>query len=152
MRWRKVSTLNSAKLATLLAAQVLSGIAAAQTETLSDPRAWSGDFMRGASPTSSCATDTIENLRERMAVSGPFTVEEYEQTVSHRNTTADEPDKMITVFNKASEFVRQAITSDDQIYSFQYLAGSGGSFWGFTGYLVVRDECIIHVEVTSNIN
>jgi hypothetical protein len=87
-----------------------------------------------------------------MYVRGPFSVEGYEQTISHRYTTAAEPDRVVTVFNRASDFVKAEMAAGDSIYAFEFLSGSQENFWGFSGYAVARGDCVIHVDVTEYLN
>jgi len=141
------------KVVTFVAVAVTANGVVAQVDTLSDPETWSSDVMRGAAPSPECQTDTIENLKQRMAVTGPYTVEEYERTVAFYSSTAENPTERIATLNEVSEFVRREIGAEDRIYGFQFMTDpASGDFWGFTGYLVARGECMIHVEVTSHIN
>jgi hypothetical protein len=88
-----------------------------------------------------------------MAVTGPYTVEEYERTVAFYSSTAENPTERTATFNWVSEFVRRAIGTEDKIYRFQFMTDpASGDLWGFSGYLVTRGECMIHVEVTNHIN
>ena len=116
-------------------------------EPLSDPQDWNGDYMRGAQATASCPTDTIANARTRMWVDGPFTIEQYEQRVAHMFATADEPDRIQYRYKKVSEFVRENIGDEDVIYEVSFHTDpSGGGFWGFWGFVVAKEECVVHVS------
>ena len=103
--------------------------------------------MRGAQATASCPTDTITNALTRMSVNGPLTIEQFEQRVAYQFTTADEPDRMQFVYKKVSDFVRDNIGDDDAIYDVSFQTDPfGGNYWGFSGYVVARDECVVHVS------
>ena len=126
--------------------------ASSNVELLSDPKSWNGDFMRGAQPTATCPTDTIANARSRMSVDGPFTIEQYEQRDAYR-FTVEEPDRIQAVSNTVSEFVRENIGEKDEIYDVSfYTDPSGGDFWGFSGYVVAREHCVIQVSKMLYIN
>ncbi len=116
-------------------------------EPLSDPKDWNGDYMYGAEATSTCPTDTIASARTRMHVDGPFTIAQYEQSVSHSFTTVDEPDRLQHRYNKVSDFVRENLGNEDEIYAVSfYTDPTSGDYWGFKGYVVARNECVVHVS------
>jgi hypothetical protein len=116
----------------------------------SDPAAWPRDFMRGALASADCPTDTVRNLRARMAAVGPYTVDEFERTVATVQATRDDPGAGIVRYNRASELTKRSITEADRIYVFGFTSASpGGDTTGFSGYFVAHDECVVHVEVTS---
>ena len=109
--------------------------------------------MRGALATAPCPTDTIANAQSRMYVDGPLTIEQYEQKVAVEFTTVDEPDRVQVVYKKVSEFVRENIGENDEIYNVSFNTDpSGGNFWGFSGYVVARGECVVHVSKMSYLN
>lgn len=65
-----------------------------------------------------------------MAVSGSYTVGGFEERI---------PDS-----------IRLRLTDDDRLHSFQFTTNPDlPDFWGFSGYLVSRGDCIIHAHVTS---
>ena len=114
---------------------------------LSDPADWNGDYMYGAEPSSTCPTDTIASARTRMYVDGPFTIAQYEQTVAYSFTTADEPDRLQHSYNKVSDFVKENSGNNDKIYAVSFNTDpTSGDYWGFKGYVVARDECVVHVS------
>lgn len=148
-----------------LASLLEAAYAAESIEPLSDPKGWNGDFMRGAQPTATCPTDTIANVKKRMGVRGPLTIEEYEKIIHSISTrlSGDEIDttellkldpaeleKLDHVrvsYNSVSDFVRDNIGENDAIYDVWFSSGTAsGSYWGFNGYVVARDECVIHVS------
>ena len=81
-----------------------------------------------------------------MSVHGPLTIEQYEHRVALKFTTAEEPEREQVVYKKVSEFVRENIGDGDEIYDVSFQTDPlGGNFWGFSGYVIARDECVIHV-------
>ena len=109
--------------------------------------------MRGAKATPTCPTDTIANARTRMSVVGPLTIAQFEQRVAYEITSADDPTRTQYVYRKISEFVRENIEGDDEIYEVSaYTDPSGGDFWGFSGYVVARNQCVVHVSRMSYMN
>jgi hypothetical protein len=130
----------------VVAASVSFADAKAQVPTLSDPDTWNSDFMRSAKATPECQTDTIQNVMSRMSsVDGPYTIEEYEQTERWDRSNG------VGRLNRASEFVKEMIGDVDRIYAFIRLPAERRGF-GFSGYLVARGDCVIHVEIDSYIN
>ena len=137
----------------VLTAVFCAACATASFKPLSDPQNWNGDFMRGAMATPSCPTDTITNARSRLWVVGPLTIDEYEQRVAYSFTTVEEPDRTQHVYNQVSDFVRDNIGENDVIYDVSFHTDpSGGDFWGFSGYVVARGECVVHVSKMSYLN
>ena len=42
------------------------------------------------------------------------------------------------------------IEDSDLVHEFHFSSElAGGGFWGFSGYLISRGECVIHAKVTS---
>jgi hypothetical protein len=124
--------------------------AGATVQPLSDPATWSRDFMRGARSTPDCPTDTVRNVRIRMAAIGPYTVEQFETTIASYESPAENPDDRIPTFHRASALVKRSLTRADGIFVFSLNADSAvAGFARFSGYFVARGECIVHVEVTS---
>ena len=51
------------------------------------------------------------------------------------------------------KFVRENIEGDDEIYEVSaYTDPSGGDIWGFSGYVVARNQCVVHVSRMSYMN
>ena len=118
-------------------------------QTLSDPATWSPDFMRGAISSEDCRTDSLPNVRTRMAAIGPYEVDEFERTVAYYSPTGGEPGESIPIYNRVSELVRRSIDPADRIYAFGFSSlAAGGSAQGLSGYVVARGDCIVHVQVT----
>ena len=143
----------SSQLSPALVALLCTACESTTVEPLSDPQDWNGDFMRGARSTENCTTDTIANARNRMYVGGPFTIDQYEQRVAYSFTTKNEPDRVQVVDQKVSDFVRETIGQNESIYEVSFSTDpSGGDYWGFSGYVVARDECVVHVSKMSYSN
>lgn len=99
-------------------------------ELLSPRSKWHGEFTDRSPSTAECPGGTLTHLRSRMAVSGSYTVGEFEERI---------PDS-----------IRLRLTDDDRLHSFQFTTNPDlADFWGFSGYLVSRGDCIIHADVTS---
>ena len=114
----------------LIALISLAAIACGDSQLLSPPSTWGGDFTVRSLPTDECPGGTLTQLRTRMAVSDRLALAEI---------GADIPDS-----------VRSGIVDSAQLYSFQYsTAPDSGKFWGFSGYLVARGDCIIHAQITG---
>lgn len=124
-----------------------SDAASGTVATLSDPSTWNADFMRDARPTDQCPTDTVGNVRARMAAVGPYTVSEYERTVSFYTSNGDEPGQGIPTYNRVSYPVRSSITAADRVYAYGFNAGDlNTGAREVSGYFVARDDCLVHVE------
>jgi len=88
-----------------------------------------------------------------MQVDGPFTIDQYERRVAYRFTTKDEPDRVQVAYQNVSDFVRETVGQNESIYEVSFNTDpSGGDFWGFSGYVVARDECVVHVSKMSYLN
>ena len=100
---------------------------------LSPPSSWGDDFTVRSPPTDVCPGGTISHLRARMAVS--------------------EPKDLAVLRERFPDTVLSQISQDDRLYTFQFSTDpDSGNFWGFSGYLVARGNCIVHAEVTGHDN
>ena len=114
----------------LVALTSLAAMACGESQLLSPRSTWGEDFAVRSLPTDQCSGGTLTQLRTRMAVTDPLALAEI---------GADVPDS-----------VRSGIVRSAKFYSFQYsTAQNSGKFWGFSGYLVARGDCIIHAEITA---
>lgn len=117
----------------MVALASLCAIACGGGASLSPPGKWGGDFTDRSPSTAECPGGTLTHLRSRMAVSGPYIAGEFEERL---------PDS-----------IRLRLTDDDRLHSFQFTTNPElADFWGFSGYLVSRGDCIIHAHVTSHDN
>ena len=106
----------------------LAAIACGGTRLLSPIDAWGSDFTDRSPPTEECPGGTLANLRTRMAVSEPYALASFQESI---------PDS-----------VRSQISRDDRLHKFQFnTAPDAEGFWGFSGYLVSRGDCIVHAKV-----
>ena len=119
-----------------LAAIFLSSLAAMACggdQLLSPPSTWGGDFTDRSPATEECPGGTLAHLRTRMAVSEPFIPAEFRSQI---------PDT-----------IRSRIAGGDRLHSFQFNTDpDSSSFWGFSGYLVSRGDCIVHAHITGHDN
>ena len=111
----------------------LAAIACGGGQLLSPPRSWGGDFTDRSPPTDECPGGTLAHLRTRMAVS--------------------EPDNLAALRLVIPDTIRPQLLQDDNLHTFQFSTDPDSSnFWGFSGYLVARGNCIVHAEVTGHDN
>ena len=104
-------------------------LACSGTQLLSPRSAW-GDLASRSPPTEECPGGTMSQLRTRMAVSSPYSL-------------ADAGPQVANV-------IRPRISNEHRLYSFQFSTDpNSDGYWGFSGYLVADDNCIIHAEVTG---
>jgi hypothetical protein len=102
----------------------------------SNPSQWDKDFLSMARPTPACPGGSVDALRKRMAITGPY----MSADAFHTATLRELPPL-------------RGVAAGDRYYSFQYTSEPvGGGFWGFAGYLVTRGACIVHAQVTSRDN
>ncbi|HEY1136132.1 MAG TPA: hypothetical protein VGE64_01435 [Xanthomonadaceae bacterium] len=102
----------------------------------SSPTTWAGDFADHIEATAKCPSGTVEGLRRHMTVSEPF----------------DTPQAYSAATNETLPPLR-GLMPGDVFRQFQLSAQlPDGSFWGFGGYVIERDGCIVHAEVTSHDN
>jgi hypothetical protein len=107
----------------------LAPLACSGTQLLSSRNTW-GDFATRSPPTDECPGGTIKQLGTRMAVSSPYILADFEPTVPN--------------------LIRSRISSDHRLYSYQFSTDpESDNYWGFSGYLVARGNCIVHAEVTG---
>ncbi len=114
----------------IIAAMSLVAVSCGGSELLSPTSTWGGDFTDRSPPTDECSGGTVTQLDTQMAVSAPLRREEIESTV---------PDG-----------IRSSILDSDKFHTFHFGTDPEGShYWGFSGYLIARGDCIVHVEITS---
>ena len=99
-------------------------------ELVSDPASWNSDFRTIIQPTKQCPGGTLDDLRSHMHVAGPYSPKEYRAA-----------DRGYLNFP-------QEVQDHDLVHSFYYSAQSPkGRHWGFGGYVIVRDTCIVHADI-----
>lgn len=110
-----------------------SAVAAGEEVALpSDPQTWYGDLRPMITPTEQCPGGTVEQLRKRMSVSEPSST------------------RALDTAQRFSQSTLPGIEDSDLVHEFHFSSElAGGGFWGFSGYLISRGECIIHAKVTS---
>ena len=117
MSWRLVA----------IAVISLAAIACASGQSLSPPSSWGSDFTDRSPPTDACPGGTLSHLRTRMTISEPSDLATLRQLI---------PDKILPM-----------LTQDDRLHRFQFSTDpDSGDFWGFSGYLVARGDCIVYVS------
>lgn len=119
---------------TFLALLLCSGKVSAGEETVvpSDPRSWYGDLHSLVTPTEQCRGGTVEQLRQRMSVSEPY--------------PAGVPD----VVQRFALSMLRGVEGSDAVHEFYFRSDlSDERFWGFGGYLISRDGCVLHTRVTT---
>ena len=106
---------------------------AAGTHVPSDPAGWDQDLLEMAVPTKDCPGGSIASLSKRMTLSQPLGSSEFSLTVSRDHLSGTLPTDQARQFYFRSEL-------------------PGGSFWGFSGYVLERSGCIVHAKVNSRDN
>ena len=108
-------------------------VAAGETKAVpSDPTTWYGDFQSLVIPTEECPGGTVEQLGKRLTLSEPFSAQASD------------------VARRFSVPTLRGTEDSDWVHEVYFSAElPGGSFWGFSGYLVARGSCVIHAEVTT---
>ena len=113
-----------------IATASLATIACAGAQLPSPPSTWSADFTDRSPPTAECPGGSLAHLGNLMSVSKPTKLAEFKPGIP--------------------EAIRSRISSDDTLHSFQFnTTAESGDYWGFSGYLVARADCIIHAQVTG---
>lgn len=88
------------------------------------------DFTDRSPATAQCPGGDLAQLRTRMFVSKPRRLAEFWQDI---------PDS-----------VRSHMDHDEKVHEFQFRTDpADGNLWGLSGYLVARDDCIVHVQVNG---
>ena len=102
-------------------------------QLLSPRTSWGDDFTDRSNPSRECPGGTLSQLRTRMTVSEPQRLAEFPDDVP--------------------ESVRSRISANDTLHRFQFSTDPAeGNYWGFSGYLVSRGNCVIHAKVTAHDN
>lgn len=102
----------------------------------SSPATWAGDFADHVDATPRCPGGTVEGLRRHMTVSDPF----------------DSPGAYHAATNETLPQLRGS-KPGDAFRQFRLTRQlPDGSFWGLSGYVIERNGCIVHAEVTSHDN
>ena len=115
------------------AALSLASIACAGGQLLSPRANWGRDFTDRSPPTSECPGGSLAQLRTRMAVSAP--------------------QELTKVVRDIPEPIGLQVSRSDKLHTFQFSTDPAtDAFWGFSGYLVARGDCIVHAEVTGHDN
>jgi hypothetical protein len=124
---------------------------AAENALLTERSAW-GDLARFAEPTEACPGGSLEQLRQRVGVAGPSSIEELDR----REAAAEVADlkagaaTSIVWFYPVSDFIRQKLRAPAELYTFEFSTDPSASpWWGFRGLLVAREDCLIHAEITG---
>ncbi len=113
-----------------IAVTAVSAIVCGGSQLLSPPATWGEEFTDRSPPTDRCGGGTLGHLRSRMAVSESHALSDFRGHM---------PDS-----------IRAQILDDDQLHTFQFSTDPDSvGFWGFSGYLVSRGDCVIHAEVTG---
>ena len=109
------------------------------------PSTWGTDF--GNMPTEECQFDSVSNVRELMYVSDAYTIGEYENTAKIILTTVD--GSITNQYNNVSDVVKQTFIDGWSVHEFEFRTNPEIPGWyGYSGYLVAEDGCIIFAEVT----
>jgi hypothetical protein len=108
-------------------------IACDSDQSLSHPSNWGSDFTDRSPPTGECPGGTLSHLRTSMVVSQLNDLAALRELVPNVNLPP--------------------LSQGDTLHTFQFsTAPDSGSFWGFSGYLVARDNCIVHAKITGHDN
>lgn len=124
---------------------------AADSSLLTERSAW-GDLTRFAEPTPDCPGGRLEQLRQRVGVAGPSSVEELDRQEAEAEAADQKagPAMSIVWLYPVSDFIRQNLRAPSELYTFEYSTDPDKSpWWGFRGLLVAREGCLIHAEITG---
>jgi hypothetical protein len=97
----------------------------------SDPKSWQVDYLGLPAASEKCPGGEFGELGKRVPALKLYAPKDYESV--YRTSLSD----------------LDGLRNSDQIYPFYYRTDlPNGRFAGTGGYIVVRGECIIHVQVT----
>lgn len=133
---------------TLLAS---AGCLASEKALFTDRDGW-GDLARFAKPTPECPGGSVEELKERMGVVGPYNLERLEALQAQAATANDiaGPNTSVVWLYPVSSFIKESLEGSDDLYTFDFMTDPSKSpWWSFRGVLVAHVGCIIHAEVTG---
>lgn len=124
---------------------------AADSALLTERSAW-GDLARFAEPTEACPGGSLEQLRQRVGVAGPSSIEELDRQEAEAKVADHKagPGRSIVWLYPVSDFIRQKLRAPAELYTFEFSTDPSVSpWWGFRGLLVAREGCLIHAEITG---
>jgi len=91
---------------------------------------WNRDFTDRVAATAACPGGSLEHLRSTLRVRGPLQSEQLERPLPPE--------------------LHARLRTGDGLYAFEgYFVDTGRRPWGFAGHVVVRDDCIVHADVTG---
>ena len=113
-----------------IAVIALVAIACASGQALSPPISWGSDFTDRSPPTDTCPGGTLSHLRTQMAIS--------------------EPSESAALRDLIPDNIFPMLTQDDRLHTFQFSTDpDSDDFWGFSGHLVTRGDCIVYAAITG---
>lgn len=122
---------------------------AAVSALLTERSTW-GDLAQFAEPTQACPGGSLEQLRQRVGVAGPSSIEELERQEAEVADHKVSPGRSSVWLYPVSDFIRQKLRAPAELYTFEFSTDPSVSpWWGFRGLLVVREDCLIHAEITG---
>lgn len=122
---------------------------AAVSALLTERSAW-GELARLSEPTQACPGGSLEQLHQRVGVAGPSSIEELERQEVEVADHKVSPGRSSVWLYPVSDFIRQKLRAPAELYTFEFSTDPSVSpWWGFRGLLVVREDCLIHAEITG---
>jgi len=124
---------------------------AADSALLTERSAW-GDLARFAEPTEACPGGSLKQLRQRVGVAGPSSIEELDRQEAAAEVADRKagPGRSIVWLYPVSDFIRQKLRAPAELYTFEFSTDPSVSpWWGFRGLLLAREDCLIHAEITG---
>ncbi|ODU48324.1 hypothetical protein [uncultured Aquimonas sp.] len=124
---------------------------AADSALLTERSTW-GELARLSEPTKDCPGGRLEQLRQRVGVAGPSSIEELDRQQSEAEVADRKAGASTSIvwLYPVSDFIRQHLRTPSELYTFEYSTDPDRSpWWGFRGLLVARQGCVIHAEITG---
>ncbi|MFN7783358.1 MAG: hypothetical protein ACK5PG_11550 [Lysobacterales bacterium] len=106
---------------------------AADSALLTERSTW-GELARLSEPTKDCPGGRLEQLRQRVGVAGPSSIEELDRQqtdAEEANRKADAATSIVWLY-PVSDFIRQNLKAPSELYTFEYSTDPDRSpWWGF---------------------
>lgn len=119
-------------------------------ELLSDPSSWTTDLIKNVERSADCPSASVADYSRGMALGPAQSLAEFEQAVAIPGIPADHPDRVEHRHPRVSPSIGGKITPHHSIHAYHYSSDPdhGPGWWGFSGYLVAVNGCVVHAQTT----
>ena len=104
--------------------------------------------LSAAASSYGCEKGLLSDRKEKMWISSPLTIEDVESgNFEDLRVSKGRPDE------STWSQIKNEIASGAELYTFAfYTDPNSGDFWGYDGFILVRDDCVTHEFVSNYVN